>query len=957
MITDIKDESFYRFPNLYQLDVSENQLSFLRPSVFRGLTGLYELNLAFNRLKAINVAVFINLPYLMGLNLTGNLIKHVEGRFSLVPQIVEIGLGFNQLNSINATTFSNSVQLMKLWLDFNQISTISPNAFTNCRYLWFIDLTGNLLNNSTHIKEFLQNKITNLVLLNLQKNNISTILPFMFSQNPDQYPFQLLSLDSNQIGFIDKDAFTNITALLHLLLGNNLLTYLHPDTFKTNRILDTVYLNDNYLQSIPAMSESLAYLYLTNNCIKSLPLFNNTMHNLIWLLLYGNPLNSLHTNSFAEFPSILALNVSRCNLSYISDDAFYNNSQLKYIDLSQNNLNINFSVDYWKTTIILVNLSHNSIRSANNLFLHTIRYANTIDLSNNPLVVFPDQTKQGSSDKPIIYTERLFLKNCSLTKVSEYALEMAINIELVDLSSNNLTQLKPFKLHKQSGESAYRVILDNNPILCSCEMSWLKDEQYRLHYVVPFCTLVTTGEVKNISSVARDDFLCRVTEFCTIELSGCECYTDDIQNAPTQLDCSYKLHATFPKYLEQSFKRINFQGNAITAFKDDSVSITLNELEELYLRSNQIVDVEAYAFVKFPNLLILDLSENRIVNINRETFSSLERLKLLYLNNNFIRTIDGSSFGKLYLLQILTLHNNSLGRLTTDNMADIESLAYLSQLTLYDNPWSCPCDNGTFKNWIQYHSEIIPNIFEILCNDTPIVNIPDENLLCYDLNTKILLSQFFIEILTVSCGFCVLLFSTTLIVYRFRYVVQVLLFSKFGLRQKRRENEMCCYDALTIYDNSDVLVRQWIKNVLIVHLEPKFKLFIPDRDMLAGTDKNNELVKAVKVSQRTIVVISNALSRWQEVPFVFEVAYHYAKFEKSDHYVLLILLDGITCKKILADNELDSNLKACLKSDKCLSVSDKLFWQKVLFFLPKQRPPNRGDEHQPIQRSCYTISS
>src|SRR6218665_857988 len=254
IITDIEDEAFIGFPSLYQLDVSENQLSFLRPSVFRGLTGLYELNLAFNRLEAINVAVFRNLPYLMGLNLTGNLIKHVEGRFSLIPQIVEIGLGFNQLNSINVTTFSNSVQLMKLWLDFNQISTISQNAFTNCRYLWFIDLTGNLLDNSTHIKEFLQNKIKNLVLLNLQNNNISTILPFMFSQNPDQYPFQHLSLDSNQIKFIDKDAFTNITALSKCVLGNHTLTYLHPDTFKTNRILQTVFLNHNCLESIPSIA-------------------------------------------------------------------------------------------------------------------------------------------------------------------------------------------------------------------------------------------------------------------------------------------------------------------------------------------------------------------------------------------------------------------------------------------------------------------------------------------------------------------------------------------------------------------------------------------------------------------------------------------------------------------------------------------------------------------------------
>src|SRR6218665_3619253 len=41
IITDIQDEAFLGFPSLYQLDVSENQLSFLRPSVFRGLTGLY----------------------------------------------------------------------------------------------------------------------------------------------------------------------------------------------------------------------------------------------------------------------------------------------------------------------------------------------------------------------------------------------------------------------------------------------------------------------------------------------------------------------------------------------------------------------------------------------------------------------------------------------------------------------------------------------------------------------------------------------------------------------------------------------------------------------------------------------------------------------------------------------------------------------------------------------------
>jgi len=383
---------------------------------------------------------------------------------------------------------------------------------------------------------------------------------------------------------------------------------------------------------------------------------------------------------------------------------------------------------------------------------------------------------------------------------------------------------------------------------------------------------------------------------------------------------------------------------------------TLNDLEELHLRSNEIIDVESQSFVKFPNLLILDLSENRIVSINQDTFTNLRRLEQLYLNNNFITAIEGSAFGNLHLLNILTLHNNSLVLLTTDNTADIESLAYLKQLTLYDNPWFCLCDNATFKNWIQHHSEIIPNIFKVLCNGTSILTTPDEFFICFDSKTDIFQNQYFIAVLAWSGSCYVLLISSLLAVYRFRYVLQVLLYSTFELRQRRRESEICFYDAFVIYDNSDVVVRQWVQKVLFFHLEPKFKLFITDRDMLAGTDKNNELVKTVKLSHRTIVVISNAVQRGQEISFVFEVAYHHAKVEKSDHDVLLILLDGVTCKKILADNELDANLKACLKSNKCLSVSDKLFLEKLHFFLPKPRPPTIGDDDEPIQRTCYAVA-
>jgi len=323
MITDIEEDSFVKLRMLVQLDVSENQLSFLRPSAFNGLIHLYELNLAFNRLEAINVAVFEKLPSLTGLNLYGNPIMHLEGRFGHLPNLITLDLGSNRLTSVDAITFAGSGSLMKLWLDFNEISTINQNAFTNCQFLWFIDLTGNRLGNPEYIRRFLQYKVNSLGVARLSMNNISTILPNTFSQNPGWQPFVSFDMDSSQVKTIHKDAFTNSPDLIQISLQNNTLTYLHPDTFKTNSYLWSVFLSDNCLASIPAMSDTLEYLYIIRNCIRRLPLFNKTMQNLQQLIMYGNPLRNLNKNSFDEFPSLVGLNVSRCDLSSISEDIFF----------------------------------------------------------------------------------------------------------------------------------------------------------------------------------------------------------------------------------------------------------------------------------------------------------------------------------------------------------------------------------------------------------------------------------------------------------------------------------------------------------------------------------------------------------------------------------------------------------------------------------------------------------
>lgn len=80
---------FNDFQNLTELDLSHNQLEFLKPGFFTGLTNLKQLSLAYNKLETLRNGSFNGIPNLIILFLNDNLLKNAEpGVFSVFKLIL-----------------------------------------------------------------------------------------------------------------------------------------------------------------------------------------------------------------------------------------------------------------------------------------------------------------------------------------------------------------------------------------------------------------------------------------------------------------------------------------------------------------------------------------------------------------------------------------------------------------------------------------------------------------------------------------------------------------------------------------------------------------------------------------------------------------------------------------------------------------------------------------------------
>ena len=244
-ITFLKREYFRHMSFLSQIDLSHNQFKQLPlvslcedadPRTYQPQIGYFSrfhtLDFSNNHLTYLHTSLFSHVIHLSILNLSSNLITGVEsGSFYNLPKLITLDLSFNRLKTLSyddvpsengsvehncsSSIFRGLHNLENLNISHNNITYMSENSFCYLTQLKTLDLTGNYIQIFSHnaFKD-----LHNMVYLLLRDNSIMTIESSTFRS---LYKVKHISLEDNHLTELDPDLFHGISNLVKLQLHNN----------------------------------------------------------------------------------------------------------------------------------------------------------------------------------------------------------------------------------------------------------------------------------------------------------------------------------------------------------------------------------------------------------------------------------------------------------------------------------------------------------------------------------------------------------------------------------------------------------------------------------------------------------------------------------------------------------------------------------------------------------------
>ncbi|XP_034747075.1 TLR4 interactor with leucine rich repeats [Etheostoma cragini] len=95
------------------------------------------------------------------------------------------------------------------------------------------------------------------------------------------------------------------------------------------------------------------------------------------------------------------------------------------------------------------------------------------------------------------------------------------------------------------------------------------------------------------------------------------------------------------------------------------------------LGGNFIVNISAFDFTRYSNLVRLNLQYNQIQTIHPKAFEKLSKLEELYLGHNLFSDIPAGTLQSLQKLTILCGNNNDITNLTSELFANLDNLVKL----------------------------------------------------------------------------------------------------------------------------------------------------------------------------------------------------------------------------------------------------------------------------------------
>lgn len=188
---------------LEEIDMSNNQISYLFPSTFKVHPSIKVIKVSNNKFNFFPSELIAGLSRLQEVDLSRNSLKTLEEfDFAGLPRLRKLNLANNQIDTISETTFHNSTQLQIINLANNNLERIGERTFQGLNRLERLDLENN---NLTELPDLIFDRTRLRVLenINLAGNKFATA-PLKSLQK--QYFFlSSVDLSSNQLTELQTD--------------------------------------------------------------------------------------------------------------------------------------------------------------------------------------------------------------------------------------------------------------------------------------------------------------------------------------------------------------------------------------------------------------------------------------------------------------------------------------------------------------------------------------------------------------------------------------------------------------------------------------------------------------------------------------------------------------------------------------------------------------------------------
>ena len=317
-------------------------------------------------------------------------------------------------------------------------------------------------------------------------------------------------------------------------------------------------------------------------------------------------------------------------------------------------------------------------------------------------------------------------------------------------------------------------------------------------------------------------------------------------------------------------------------------------------------------FSKCYALTLLDLANNDIHYLPQNVFRNLSQLQYLNLSFNSLRALH-ISIGHMSNLKELNLSNNIIQNFDQMFRDIVDTLT--TKIDLSSNALVCDCQNVPFLFWINKRSNKFRKFSTYNCffqheNDT------SNNLINFSYLSTRIIPQLVVEcsskewlkysitgLLAITLIFCISIFT-----YRHRWEIKFCLL-QFNYRKRnyirllqQQEELRYEYAAFVSYDSED---RDWVENNVRELETAECRLFLYRSEFQLGQPIEANIMRALNVSRKTILVLSPRFvtSQW----CLFEARMAFQKcIDTGIDSIIPIILEPID------DNDMPTEVKRYL---------------------------------------------